>query len=143
MSDIDTLLLSGVLDKGLADRGITASSVLQTEAVTQVLGQLAEAINQQVTQLQGQVQQQQSEMANTNKDIQKLIKVSKAVTDVLADNATPMETPEVPETPAEPAPIPDAGNVPPAPDVGNVPPMSAPEMMPINPDMLGALQPRF
>lgn len=164
MSDIDTLLLTSLLGQGLQDHGVT-DDIMQTDAVSQVLGQLADTINQQVTALQGKVQQQQQQAADTNKDVQQLIKVGQALTEALQDRASPQPLPQqdmnAPEesTPAEQPPVPDAGMVPPpeanippvpdmgmqppAPDAGMVPPAPAPDMMSIDPNMLGALQPRF
>ena len=72
MSDIDTLLLTELLGQGLQDHGVT-DDVMQTDAVSQVLGKLADTINQQVASLQGKVQQQQQQAADTNKDVQQLI----------------------------------------------------------------------
>lgn len=166
MSDIDTLLLTELLGQGLQDHGVT-DDVMQTDAVSQVLGKLADTINQQVASLQGKVQQQQQQAADTNKDVQQLIKVGQALTEALQDRASPqplpqqdMNTPEE-STPAEqpPAPAPDTGMVPPpeanippvtdmgmqspAPNAGMVPPVPAPDMTAIDPSMIGALQPRF
>lgn len=164
MSDIDTLLLTELLGQGLQDHGVT-DDVMQTDAVSQVLGQLADTINQQVTSLQGKVQQQQQQAADTNKDVQQLIKVGQALTEALQDKASPQPLPQqdmnAPEesTPAEQPPTPDAGmtpppeaNIPPvtdmgiqppAPSAGMVPPAPAPDMTAIDPSMIGALQPRF
>lgn len=164
MSNIDTLLLTELLGQGLQDHGVT-DDVMQTDAVSQVLGQLADTINQQVTSLQGKVQQQQQQAADTNKDVQQLIKVGQALTEALQDKASPQPLPQqdmnAPEesTPAEQPPAPDAGMVPPpeanippvtdmsmqppAPDAGMVPPAPAPGMTAIDPSMIGALQPRF
>lgn len=164
MSDIDTLLLTELLGQGLQDHGVT-DDVMQTDAVSQVLGRLADTINQQVASLQGKVQQQQQQAADTNKDVQQLIKVGQALTEALQDKASPqplpqqdMNAPEEP-TPAEQPPAPDAGMVPPpeanippvtdmgmqppAPNAGMVPPAPAPDMTAIDPSMIGALQPRF
>lgn len=155
MSDIDTLLLTNLLSSGLADKGIS-DDIMQSDAVSSVLGQLCDAINQQVTQLQGKVQQNQQQAAETNKDVQQLIKVGKALTDALSDKASPQPLPQqdmnAPEeampaqTPVEPAaemtPPPEM-SMPPAPEV----PMTdmaqqsaAPDMMQIDPSMIGALQ---
>lgn len=164
MSDIDTLLLTELLGQGLQDHGVT-DDVMQTDAVSQVLGKLADTINQQVTSLQGKVQQQQQQAADTNKDVQQLIKVGQALTEALQDKASPQPLPQqdmnAPEesTPAEQPPAPDAGMVPPpeanippvtdmgmqppAPNVGMVPPAPASDMTAIDPSMIGALQPRF
>lgn len=164
MSNIDTLLLTELLGQGLQDHGVT-DDVMQTDAVSQVLGQLADTINQQVTSLQGKVQQQQQQAADTNKDVQQLIKVGQALTEALQDRSSPQPLPQqdvnAPEesTPAEQPPAPDAGMVPPpeanipptpdmgvvppAPDAGMVPPAPAPDMTAIDPSMVGALQPRF
>lgn len=164
MSDIDTLLLTELLGQGLQDHGVT-DDVMQTDAVSQVLGQLADTINQQVTSLQGKVQQQQQQAADTNKDVQQLIKVGQALTEALQDKASPQPLPQqdmsAPEesTPAEQPSAPDAGMipppeanippvtdmgmVPPAPNAGMVPPAPAPDMTAIDPSMIGALQPRF
>ena len=164
MSDIDTLLLTELLGQGLQDHGVT-DDVMQTDAVSQVLGQLADTINQQVTSLQGKVQQQQQQAADTNKDVQQLIKVGQALTEALQDRASPQPLPQqdmnAPEesTPAEQPPAPDAGMVPPpeanippvpdmgmqppAPDAGMIPPAPASDMTTIDPSMVGALQPRF
>ena len=168
MSDIDTLLLTELLGQGLQDHGVT-DDVMQTDAVSQVLGQLADTINQQVTSLQGKVQQQQQQAADTNKDVQQLIKVGQALTEALQDRASPQPLPQQDmnaaeeSTPAEqppaPPPAPDAGMVPPpeanippvtdmsmqppTPDAGMVPPAPAPDMTAIDPSMIGALQPRF
>lgn len=164
MSDIDTLLLTELLGQGLQDHGVT-DDVMQTDAVSQVLGKLADTINQQVASLQGKVQQQQQQAADTNKDVQQLIKVGQALTEALQDRASPQPLPQqdmnAPEesTPAEQPPAPDAGMVPspeanippvtdmgmrsPAPNAGMVPPAPAPDMTAIDPSMIGALQPRF
>ena len=164
MSDIDTLLLTELLGQGLQDHGVT-DDVMQTDAVSQVLGKLADTINQQVASLQGKVQQQQQQAADTNKDVQQLIKVGQALTEALQDRASPQPLPQqdmnAPEesTPTEQPPAPDAGMVPPpevnippvtdmgmqppAPDAGMVPPAPAPDMTAIDPSMIGALQPRF
>lgn len=164
MSDIDTLLLTELLGQGLQDHGVT-DDVMQTDAVSQVLGQLADTINQQVASLQGKVQQQQQQAADTNKDVQRLIKVGQALTEALQDRASPQPLPQqdmnAPEesTPAEQPPAPDTGMVPPpeanippvtdmgmqppAPDAGMVPPAPAPDMTAIDPSMMNALQPRF
>lgn len=164
MSDIDTLLLTELLGQGLQDHGVT-DDVMQTDAVSQVLGKLADTINQQVASLQGKVQQQQQQAADTNKDVQQLIKVGQALTEALQDRASPQPLPQqdmnAPEesTPAEQPPAPDTGMVPPpeanippvtdmgmqppAPDAGMVPPAPAPGMTAIDPSMMSALQPRF
>ena len=164
MSDIDTLLLTELLGQGLQDHGVT-DDVMQTDAVSQVLGKLADTINQQVASLQGKVQQQQQQAADTNKDVQQLIKVGQALTEALQDRASPQPLPQQDmntleeSTPAEQPPAPDAGMVPPpeanippvtdmgmqppAPDAGMVPPVPAPDMTAIDPSMIGALQPRF
>lgn len=164
MSDIDTLLLTELLGQGLQDHGVT-DDVMQTDAVSQVLGRLADTINQQVASLQGKVQQQQQQAADTNKDVQQLIKVGQALTEALQDKASPQPLPQqdmnAPEesTPAEQPPAPDAGMVPPpeanippvtdmgmqppVPNAGMVPPAPAPDMTAIDPSMIGALQPRF
>lgn len=164
MSDIDTLLLTELLGQGLQDHGVT-DDVMQTDAVSQVLGKLADTINQQVASLQGKVQQQQQQAADTNKDVQQLIKVGQALTEALQDRASPQPLPQqdmnAPEesTPAEQPPAPDVGMVPPpeanippvtdmgmqppAPDAGMVPPAPAPGMTAIDPSMMSALQPRF
>ena len=164
MSDIDTLLLTELLGQGLQDHGVT-DDVMQTDAVSQVLGKLADTINQQVASLQGKVQQQQQQAADTNKDVQQLIKVGQALTEALQDRASPQPLPQqdmnAPEesTPAEQPPAPDTGMVPPpeanippvtdmgmqppAPDAGMVPPAPAPDMTAIDPSMISALQPRF
>lgn len=164
MSDIDTLLLTELLGQGLQDHGVT-DDVMQTDAVSQVLGRLADTINQQVASLQGKVQQQQQQAADTNKDVQQLIKVGQALTEALQDKASPQPLPQqdmnAPEesAPAEQPPAPDAGMVPPpeanippvtdmgmqppAPNAGMVPPAPAPDMTAIDPSMIGALQPRF
>lgn len=164
MSDIDTLLLTELLGQGLQDHGVT-DDVMQTDAVSQVLGRLADTINQQVASLQGKVQQQQQQAADTNKDVQQLIKVGQALTEALQDKASPQPLPQqdmnAPEesAPAEQPPAPDVGMVPPpeanippvtdmgmqppAPNAGMVPPAPAPDMTAIDPSMIGALQPRF
>ena len=164
MSDIDTLLLTELLGQGLQDHGVT-DDVMQTDAVSQVLGRLADTINQQVASLQGKVQQQQQQAADTNKDVQQLIKVGQALTEALQDKASPQPLPQqdinAPEesTPAEQPPAPDAGMVPPpeanippvtdmgmqppVPNAGMVPPAPVPDMTAIDPSMIGALQPRF
>lgn len=165
MSDIDTLLLTSLLGQGLQDHGVT-DDIMQTDAVSQVLGQLADTINQQVTALQGKVQQQQQQAADTNKDVQQLIKVGQALTEALQDKSSPQPLPqqdlnaseEQAPAPVEQTPAPDAGmtpplemNIPPAPDMGATPPAPdagmtpppSPDMMSIDPNMLGALQPRF
>lgn len=164
MSDIDTLLLTELLGQGLQDHGVT-DDVMQTDAVSQVLGKLADTINQQVASLQGKVQQQQQQAADTNKDVQQLIKVGQALTEALQDRASPQPLPQqdmnAPEesTPAEQPPASDTGMVPPpeanippvtdmgmqppAPDAGMVPPAPAPGMTAIDPSMMSALQPRF
>lgn len=164
MSDIDTLLLTELLGQGLQDHGVT-DDVMRTDAVSQVLGQLADTINQQVTSLQGKVQQQQQQAADTNKDVQQLIKVGQALTEALQDKASPQPLPQqdmnAPEesTPAEQPSAPDAGMIPPpeanippvtdmgmtppAPNASMVPPAPAPDMTAIDPSMIGALQPRF
>lgn len=164
MSDIDTLLLTELLGQGLQDHGVT-DDVMQTDAVSQVLGRLADTINQQVASLQGKVQQQQQQAADTNKDVQQLIKVGQALTEALQDKASPQPLPQqdmnAPEesAPAEQPPAPDAGmvpppeaNIPPVTDMGMqppalnagmVPPAPAPDMTAIDPSMIGALQPRF
>ena len=95
MSDIDTLLLTELLGQGLQDHGVT-DDVMQTDAVSQVLGKLADTINQQVTSLQGKVQQQQQQAADTNKDVQQLIKVGQALTEALQDRASPQPLPQQP-----------------------------------------------
>lgn len=75
--------------------------------------------------------------------------------DMNAEPEPPAPQPEQPAPDAGMMPPPDMGNVPPAPDMppapdadmmpppdmGNVP--SAPDMMQMDPNMLGALQPRF
>ena len=164
MSGIDTLLLTELLGQGLQDRGVT-DDVMQTDAVSQVLGKLADTINQQVASLQGKVQQQQQQAADTNKDVQQLIKVGQALTEALQDKASPQPLPQqdmnAPEesTPAGQPPAPDAGmvpppeaNVPPVTDMGMqpptpnasmIPPAPASDMTAIDPSMIGALQPRF
>ena len=158
MSDIDTLLLTNLLSSGLADKGIS-DDIMQSDAVSSVLGQLCDAINQQVTQLQGKVQQNQQQAAETNKDVQQLIKVGKALTEALADRSSPQALPQqdmnAPEeaipaqAPVEPAaemaPPPEM-NVPPVPDMGAQPvapspePPAAPDMLQVDPNMIGALQ---
>lgn len=158
MSDIDTLLLTNLLSSGLADKGIS-DDIMQSDAVSSVLGQLCDAINQQVTQLQGKVQQNQQQAAETNKDVQQLIKVGKALTEALADKSSPQPLPQqdmnAPEEamPAQPpveptaemAPPPEM-NVPSVSDMGAQPvapspePPAAPDMLQVDPSMIGALQ---
>lgn len=162
MSGIDTLLLTNLLSSGIAEQGIPAD-VMETEAVSSVLGQLCDAINQQVTQLQGKVQQNQQQAAETNKDVQQLIKVGKALTDALADKSSPQPLPQQ-DMNAEPAPVeqplmeqppieqppadmvsPPEMNIPPAPDMSMATPTEGiqppePNMTQIDPNMLGALQ---
>lgn len=155
MSGIDTLLLTNLLSSGIAEQGIPAN-VMETEAVSSVLGQLCDAINQQVTQLQGKVQQNQQQAAETNKDVQQLIKVGKALTDALADKSSPQplpqqdmnaEQPSVEQPLMEQPPVeqPPADMVPPAPDMSMATPTEGiqppePNMTQIDPNMLGALQ---
>lgn len=160
MSDIDTLLLTSVLSSGLQDHDVT-DDVLQTSAVSQVLGQLANTINAEITQLQGKI-------SNNNKEVQQLIKVGQALTEALQDKASPQPLPQQDMNATEPAPeqpvpqeqspvtpAPDAGmvpppemNVPPAPDMGVPAPDTgmqspAPDMMQFDPSMIGAVQQGF
>ena len=169
MSDIDTILLTSLLGPALSSKGIS-DDVLQTDAVSTVLGQLCDAINQATSQLQGKVQQQQQEAVETNKDVQQLIKVGKALTEALSDKSSPQPLPQQDmnaEPVAEPMPIeqPPVDQPPmeqpsmePAPAAAEPmtmeqPPMEqppadtamtpAPDMMQIDPNMIGALQPRY
>ena len=167
MPDIDTLLLTSLLGNGLQDHGVT-DDIMQTDAVSQVLGQLADTINQQITQLQSKIQQNQQQTADTNKEVQQLIKVGQALTEALQDKSSPQtlpqqdfnaepvepvsqEQPNVPPAPeAEMMPPPEM-NVPPVPDMGmpapdagiQSPAQPAPDMTQIDPNMLGVIQPRF
>lgn len=163
MPDIPMALIANLLGTGLASHGVT-DDVLKTDAVSQLIYKLSDTINQQVAKLQGEVQQNQQKAAETNKNVQQLIKVQQALTEALQDKASPQPLPQqdlnAPEepapapapAPAEP-PMPDAGmmpppemNVPPMPDAGMAPAPDmggsapTPDMTQIDPNMLGALQ---
>lgn len=152
MPDIPMALIANLLGTGLASHGVT-DDVLKTDAVSQLIYKLHDTINQQVAKLQGEVQQNQQKAAETNKNVQQLIKVQQALTEALQDKASPQPLPQqdfnapeesapapapasTPEesTPVEP-PMPDAGMMPP-PEM-NVPPMPDAGMTPA-PDMGGA-----
>ena len=149
MDEITSLMLQQALSSGLQDHGVT-DDIFQTEAISNVLGQMTSMLNEALTAAtaknvatQQKLSAAQQEAAKTNNEVQQLTKVVKSMTEACLDRAGAQTLPQQdmsaePEQPEQPAP--DAGMVPP-PDMGNVPP--APDMMQMDPNMLGALQPRF
>lgn len=171
MPDIDTLLLTNLLGNGLQSYGIT-DDVFKTEAVSTLISKLVNEIQNIRTQQQGEVQQLQQKQNELLDSIDKTSKIGDAMLDALKDKASPQPLPQQDMSAVESAqpaqsvqqdqtPVPsapDAGmtpppemNVPPAPDMGMpapdagmVPPAQpAPDMIQIDPNMLGAVQPRF
>lgn len=172
MDEITSLMLQQALSSGLQDHGVT-DDIFQTEAISNVLGQMTSMLNEALTAAtaknvatQQKLSDAQQEAAKTNNEVQQLTKVVKSMTEACLDRAGAQTLPQQdmsaePEPPApqpdQPAPDagmvppPDMGNVPPAPapDAGMVPPPDmgnvppAPDMMQVDPSMLGALQPRF
>lgn len=165
MPDISTLLLTSLLSKGLQDHGIT-DDVFKTEAVSTLISKLVNEFQNIRTQQQGEVQQLQQKQNELLDSIDTTSKITGDMIEALQDKASPQPLPQQDMNAAEPAPQeqppvasgPDAGmtpppemNVPPAPDMGMpapdagiVPPAQpAPDMMQIDPNMLGAIQPRF
>jgi hypothetical protein len=168
MPDIDTLLLTNLLGNGLQSYGIT-DDVFKTEAVSTLISKLVNEIQNIRTQQQGEVQQLQQKQNELLDSIDKTSKIGDAMLDALKDKASPQPLPQqdmnaiesAQPAPQEQPPVPpasDAGmtpppemNVPPAPDMGvpatdagMIPPAQpAPDMMQIDPNMLGAIQPRF
>lgn len=182
MDAITSLMLKQALSSGLADQGVT-DDIFQTEAISNVLGQMTSMLNEALTAAtaknvatQQKLSDAQQEAAQTNNEVQQLTKVVKSMTEACLDrsgaqtlpqqdmNAEPESPAPQSEQPVPPAPDagmmpppdmgdvaqgPDMGAMPPAPDagmvsppdMGNVPP--APDMMQVDPNMLGALQPRF
>lgn len=183
MDEITSLMLKQALSSGLADRGVT-DDIFQTEAISNVLGQMTSMLNEALTAAtaknvatQQKLSDAQQEAAQTNNEVQNLTKVVRSMTEACLDRAgaqtlpqqdmsaeaepepAPQPAPQ-PEQPVAPAPDmstspvdsgmpaagPDMGAMPPAPDAGMVPPpemVTAPDMMQVDPNMLGALQPRF
>ena len=156
MDAITSLMLKQALSSGLADHGVT-DDIFQTEAISNVLGQMTSMLNEALTAAtaknvatQQKLSDAQQEAAQTNNEVQQLTKVVKSMTEACFDRSGAQTLPQQdmnaePEPPApQPEqsvpPAPDAGMVPP-PDMGNVPP--APDMVQMDPNMLGALQPRF
>ena len=156
MDEITSLMLQQALSSGLQDHGVT-DDIFQTEAISNVLGQMTSMLNEALTAAtaknvatQQKLSDAQQEAAKTNNEVQQLTKVVKAMTEACLDrsgaqtlpqqdmNAEP--EPPAPSVPQPEQPAPDAGMVPP-PNMGNVPPAS--DMMQVDPSMLGALQPRF
>jgi len=179
MDAITSLMLKQALSSGLADQGVT-DDIFQTEAISNVLGQMTSMLNEALTAAtaknvatQQKLSDAQQEAAKTNEEVSKLTKVVKSMTeacldrsgaqtlpqqDMNAESEPPAPQPEQPVPPAPdagipsvdqgmPAPGPDMGAMPPAPDAGMVPPPDmgapAPDMTQVDPNMLGALQPRF
>lgn len=180
MDEITSLMLQQALSSGLQDYGVT-DDIFQTEAISNVLGQMTSMLNEALTAAtaknvatQQKLSDAQQEAAKTNNEVQQLTKVVKSMTEACLDRAgaqtlpqqdmnvepeAPAPQPEQPAAPAPdmgtvppvdqgmPAPGPDMGAMPPAPDAGMVPPPDvgtpAPDMMQVDPSMLGALQPRF
>lgn len=179
MDAITSLMLKQALSSGLADQGVT-DDIFQTEAISNVLGQMTSMLNEALTAAtaknvatQQKLSDAQQEAAQTNNEVQQLTKVVKSMTEACLDrsgaqtlpqqdmNAEPEPPAPQPEQPVPPAPDagippvdqgmsapgPDMGVMPPAPDAGMVPPPDmgapAPDMTQVDPNMLGALQPRF
>lgn len=171
MNLLDKAKLTALLGTGLQDHGVT-DDIMQSEAVSNVLGQMANMFNEAVTAatanqvgLQQKATNLQQEIAKGNKELSKLTKVNDAFLEATSDKLGPTPVPQqdmnMPEEPVptpqeQPAPemTPPEMNVPPAPDMGAVPDMSAqptpdagmmppPDMTQISPDMLGAIQPRY
>ena len=182
MDAITSLMLKQALSSGLADQGVT-DDIFQTEAISNVLGQMTSMLNEALTAAtaknvatQQKLSDAQQEAAQTNNEVQQLTKVVKSMTEACLDRSGAQTLPQQdmnaePEPPVTPAPQPeqpapdagmmpppdmgavapgpDMGTMPPAPDAGMMPPPDmgnvppAPDMMPVDPNMLGALQPRF
>lgn len=153
MDEITSLMLQQALSSGLQDHGVT-DDIFQTEAISNVLGQMTSMLNEALTAAtaknvatQQKLSDAQQEAAKTNNEVQQLTKVVKSMTEACLDRAGAQTLPQQdmsaepePPAPQPDQPAPDTGMVPP-PDMGNVPP--APDMMHMDPNMLGALQPRF
>ena len=171
MDEITSLMLQQALSSGLQDHGVT-DDIFQTEAISNVLGQMTSMLNEALSAAtaknvatQQKVMNAQQEAAKTNEEVSQLTKVVKSMAEACLDRAGAQTLPQQdmnaePTPPAPqpeqsvpddsmPAPGPDMGAMPPAPDAGMMPPPdtanvpSAPDMMQMDPNMLGALQPRF
>lgn len=173
MDEITSLMLQQALSQGLQDHGVTddifqteaISNVLGQ--MTSMLNDALSAATAKNVATQQKLSDAQQEAAQTNNEVQQLTKVVKSMTEACLDrsgaqtlpqqdmNAEPEPPATQPEQPvppgpdmgAMPAPGPDMGTMPPAPDAGMTPPPDmgapAPDMMQVDPNMLGALQPRF
>lgn len=141
--------------------------------MTSMLNDALSAATAKNVATQQKVMDAQQEAAKTNEEVSKLTKVVKSMTEACLDrsgaqtlpqqdmNAEPEPPAPQPEQPVPPvpdagmppvdqgisAPGPDMGAMPAAPDAGMVPPPGmgapAPDMTQVDPNMLGALQPRF
>ena len=164
MDEITSLMLQQALSSGLQDHGVT-DDIFQTEAISNVLGQMTSMLNEALTAAtaknvatQQKLSDAQQEAAKTNEEVNKLTKVVKSMTEACLDRAGAQTLPQQdmnaepepePPAPQPEQPAPDAGMMPP-PDMSEAPmppdagmPAPGPDMTQISPDMIGAMQPRF
>ena len=160
MDAITSLRLKQALSSGLADQGVT-DDIFQTEAISNVLGQMTSMLNEALTAAtaknvatQQKLSNVQQEAAQTNNEVQQLTKVVKSMTEACLDRSGAQTLPQQdmtaePEPPAQQAevPAPDTGMVPPpdmgtpapGPDMGAMPP--APDTGMVPPPDMGAMPP--
>lgn len=165
-------LSSGLQDHGVTDDIFQTEAISNVLGqMTSMLNEALSAATAKNVATQQKVMNAQQEAAKTNEEVSQLTKVVKSMAEACLDRAgaqtlpqqdmnaeptPPAPQPEQPEQPEQPvpddsmpAPGPDMGAMPPAPDAGMMPPPdtanvpSAPDMMQMDPNMLGALQPRF
>lgn len=146
MDAITSLMLKQALSSGLADQGVT-DDIFQTEAISNVLGQMTSMLNEALTAAtaknvatQQKLSDAQQEAAQTNNEVQQLTKVVKSMTEACLDRSGAQTLPQqdMNAEPEPPAPQPEQ-SVPPAPDAGMMPPPDMGGVAP-GPDM-GAMPP--
>ena len=146
MEEITSLMLQQALAQGLGDR--IDAKIFQTEAVSNVLGNVVTAINEArqatnnaINNLQQKAADVQSEAADLKNATAQLDKIEDSMKEALQDKFGPATLPQQDMTAEQeepPAPAPDAGITPP-PDMGAVPPAPDAGMMP--PPNMGAMPP--
>ena len=165
-------LSQGLADQGVTDDIFQTEAISNVLGqMTSMLNEALSAATAKNVATQQKVMDAQQEAAKTNEEVSQLTKVVKSMTEACLDRAGAQTLPQQdmnaePEAPVTqpvppapdmgamppvdqgmPAPGPDMGAMPPAPDAGMVPPPDmgapAPDMTQVDPNMLGALQPRF
>jgi hypothetical protein len=142
MNELIYTALSNLVSDRLNELGITPN-LESDNAAAEAFQKCTEILEGYLKSIKQQNSEAREQLSKTEKATTAIENMLDACRDRSGAQTLPqqdMSAEPEPPAPQPEQPAPDAGMVPP-PDMGNVPP--APDMMQMDPSMLGALQPRF